>query len=83
MARRSFGGLSRPRAGRRGGVLPEAWPDPGRLLGLGGISGEFFGSLGLIVGFLIRLWDAALVIEMIVAMWKVNWWRGYFFRRWV
>jgi len=39
--------------------------------------------LGLIVGFLIRLWDAALVIEMIVAMWKVNWWRGYFFRRWV
>ena len=40
---------------------------------------EFFGGLGLIFGFLTRVWAGLLVIEMIVAIMKVNWWRGFFF----
>ncbi len=39
---------------------------------------EFFGSLGFITGFLTRVWAAGLIIEMIVAIVKVNLARGYF-----
>ena len=39
---------------------------------------EFFGGLSILVGLLTRFWAAALIIEMTVAIIKVNWARGFF-----
>ena len=40
---------------------------------------EFFGGLSILLGFLTRIWASLIVIEMIVAIIKVNWARGFFF----
>src|SRR5262245_22456098 len=39
---------------------------------------EFFGGLSILAGFLTRFWAAGLVIDMIVAVIKVNWANGFF-----
>jgi putative oxidoreductase len=39
---------------------------------------EFFGGLSIMAGFLTRFWAAGLVIDMIVAIIKVNWAAGFF-----
>ncbi len=38
---------------------------------------EFFGGLCILFGLLTRLWASLIVIEMIVAIVKVNWARGF------
>lgn len=40
---------------------------------------EFFGGLSILLGFLTRIWTSLIVIEMIVAIVKVNYARGFFF----
>ena len=42
------------------------------------IAAEFFGGLGLIVGFLSRVAALGVAITMIVAMFKVHWQFGFF-----
>ena len=39
---------------------------------------EFAGGVSLVGGFLTRFWAAALLVDMIVAIVKVNWARGFF-----
>ncbi len=39
---------------------------------------EFLGALCIFFGFLTRFWALLLIIEMIVAINKVNWARGFF-----
>jgi putative oxidoreductase len=39
---------------------------------------EFVGGLSIMAGFLTRFWAAGLVIDMIVAVIKVNWANGFF-----
>ena len=42
------------------------------------IIGEFFGSLGLIMGFLTRFTAASLTVIMVGAIWLVHWPQGFF-----
>ena len=42
------------------------------------IAAEFFGGLGLVIGFLSRIAALAIAITMIVAMFKVHWQFGFF-----
>ena len=37
---------------------------------------EFFGGIGIVLGLFTRFFAGALVIEMIVAIWKVHWKNG-------
>ncbi len=41
------------------------------------IAVEFFGGLSIVLGLLTRFWASLIVIEMIVAIVRVNWARGF------
>jgi putative oxidoreductase len=42
------------------------------------IIAEFFGGLGLIIGFLTRIAAFGLICDMVVAVWLVHWQNGFF-----
>ena len=50
-------------------------------IGAIGILTEVFGSLALLVGFLVRPFALGLVIFMAVAIWKAHWEHGFFLAR--
>ncbi len=42
---------------------------------------EFFGGLFIFFGFLTRIWAVLIIVEMIVAIIKVNWAMGFFWTK--
>ncbi len=60
------------------GFMEKLGVRPARLLGLISALGEFFGGLGVLLGFLTPIAAAGLIGSMAVAIIKVHWPKGFF-----
>lgn len=77
-AQKLFGAFQGPGVAGFAGMLQKYSITPSLLWAWVATIVEFFGGLFVLLGFMTRIWAGLLVVEMIVAIWKVNWANGFF-----